>query len=102
MSKIIGNCIFASSPSRCLPVGHQGQEKAYNSVHHPPMKTPELRQKMRILKNVASIPLVEGDVDCLLGKSVVRKAWVSGETIWSYLTSIEKKGHNLGGNMIPI
>ena len=41
---------------------------------------------------MASLPVVEGDVDRLLGKSVVRKAWVSGETIWSYLASIEKKG----------
>ena len=44
------------------------------------------------------LPVVEGDVDCLLGESVVRKAWVSGETIWSYLTSITKKGDHLGGN----
>ena len=47
------------------------------------MKTPGLRRKMRILKNVASVPVVEGDVDRLLGKSVVRKAGVGGETVWS-------------------
>ena len=33
--------------------------------------------------NVGSLPVVEGDVDRLLGKSVVRKAWVGGETVWS-------------------
>ena len=35
------------------------------------------------LRNVGSLPVVEGDVDRLLGKSVVRKAWVGGETVWS-------------------
>ena len=54
------------------------------------MKTPET--KMRISRSVAAgQPVVEGDVDCLLGKSVVRKAWVSGETVWSYLTSIQNR-----------
>ena len=93
------NCAYLYlTPSWYLPVSHQSQEKADNSVHHPTMKTPELGQDLRISRSVAGCqPVVEGDVDSLLGKSVVRKAWVSGETIGSWLATIQK-GDSLGGN----
>ena len=80
---------------------------------HPWRPLSELRQKWEyikecgnptscdknenISKKVGILPVVEGDIDCLLGKSVVRKAWVSGETIGSWLATIQK-GDSLGGN----